>query len=214
MSFQQDAAQVYGLPSRIRIDEGVENVSVANYMNEERGAGRGSVIVGPSVHNQCIERLWKDLGDKVMDEFRTLFACLEDTQLLDCTSRVDLFALHYTFLPLLQKQVDVFRCDYYNNHPVRGIAGRRGNTPNQLFVRGVLARLTNPTTGTQGIVHADGPGAAAPKQCVMSAHMNLLTRDEAQQLAANLPSSKVNRGIEKYLHVRNTVKGLLSARVA
>jgi hypothetical protein len=44
--------------------------------------------------------------------------------------------------------------------------------------------------------------------------MNLLTRDEAQQLAANLPSSKVNRGIEKYLHVRNTVKGLLSARVA
>jgi hypothetical protein len=111
-------------------------------------------------------------------------------------------------------RVDEFRSDYYNNHPLRSISGRRGNTPNQLFVRGALARLTNHTTGTQGIMDVEGPGAAAPKQNVMSAHINLLIGDEAQLLASNLPSSKANRGVDRYLHVRNKVKDILSSRIA
>ena len=57
------AAEEFGLPSRVRMDMGGENRSVASYMIEhpERGPGSGSAITGRSTHNQRIEHLWRDL---------------------------------------------------------------------------------------------------------------------------------------------------------
>jgi len=57
-SFLQSVQQ-YGLPSRVHCDQGGENMLVAHHMIHHRGSERRSVLVGSSVHNQHIERLWR-----------------------------------------------------------------------------------------------------------------------------------------------------------
>ena len=129
-----EAVGHYGLPSRIRVDQGGENIQVAEHMIMHRGVGRRSVLVGSSVHNQRIERLWRDSHRCATCFYYRLFYFLEENDLLNPLDEEDLFALHYVYLPRVNRSLQVFRSSW-NDH---GIRTEHGQTPKQLFTAGIL----------------------------------------------------------------------------
>ena len=63
---------------------------------------------------------------------RVCLLLLEDSGVMDPNYELDLYSLHYVFLPLIQKQLDCFRA----HHPLRT---ERNRTPQQLWILGLQA---------------------------------------------------------------------------
>ena len=61
----EHALNDFGTPSKIRTDKGGENIRTWEGMTELKGENRVSYVAGSSVHNQRIERLWRDVWNYV-----------------------------------------------------------------------------------------------------------------------------------------------------
>ena len=133
--FESAVAHDGGLwPSRIRVDYGVENVAVCDAMVAIRGAGRGSFIAGSSHRNQRVERLWRNVFRCICHLFYYTFYALEQSGMLSIENPVELFCLHYVFLPRINEALkEWMRC--HNDHP---LATEHNWSPNQIWLNGMM----------------------------------------------------------------------------
>uniref|UniRef100_A0A669ES34 Integrase core domain-containing protein n=1 Tax=Oreochromis niloticus TaxID=8128 RepID=A0A669ES34_ORENI len=152
-SFFLRSAQLHGLPSRVRADQGVENLDIAHFMFATRGTGRASFISGKSVHNQRVERLWRDVWIAVTSKYHDVLHSLEEDGLLDISDVIHLFGVHYIFVPRLRADLVTF-VGGWNNHPLRTEGGL---TPEQLWCIGHLQELDEESNSTVVVPEIECP---------------------------------------------------------
>ena len=165
----RESINTWGLPSRVRADDGGENIAVGDLMIQYRGDGRGSFITGPSVHNTRIERLWREVVHCILYIFKDLFLHMEQVGLLSRNNDIDLFALHYVYTPRINNALAQF-IETYNNH---GLSTEHGRSPHQLWISGILQHHSSNYSGVRGIIddslpddlamYGDDPDAPLPQ---------------------------------------------------
>lgn len=150
------AIENYGLPKQLRTDCGGENVDAWDYMIQHRG--ESSVIMGSSVHNVRIERLWRDVHQSVLAPFRTMFEQLEADGIFNCDNEVDLYCLHQVFLNRINVSLSDFVTSW-NNHSI----STEGNlTPSQLFHMGQCEDSSESDEDSQILLPSPGDHVQVP----------------------------------------------------
>ena len=137
------ATQTFGFPKKLRTDLGGENIEAWDYMVSHHG-DESCIITGSSVHNERIERMWRDVSCSVITPFN---AHLEDQEILDVNNDLDLFCLHEVFTDHINASIDDFQKSW-NSHP---LTSENNQTPLQLFSLSATSDSSDSDDGTSAV---------------------------------------------------------------
>ena len=170
------------------------------------GQCRNPVLTGSSVHNQRVERLWRDTYRCVLSLYYQVFYYLEDTTYLNPTSEIDLFCLHFVYEERINKSLRSF-VDGWNCH---GLSTESNQTPVQLFVSSHTSTTESvqdrpPSTLDLSVDElfsesVEVPSTACPLSQSQQEELKTLTHRESESF---------DYGIETYKHVREFVHSCL-----
>lgn len=147
----QQGTEIYGVPSRARCDYGMENFQVAQFMLDQRGLNRGSIITGSSVHNCRVERTHRDVYAGVLCFYSRLFNSMEMDGILDPLNNLHLYCLHHVYLPRINKSLE----EFVNQMNSRPISTERNLSPIQLWNAGMLQNINSDHTALTETEMAD-----------------------------------------------------------
>ena len=191
LSYFQEAVARYNPPFRVRCDLGMENFEVGRYMLEARGVNRGSIITGTSVHNQRIEKLWRDVNRIVVSPFLNVFLYLESHNVLEPCNEVHLYCLHLVYLDLINEASNEF-LGVWNNHP---ITTETNSSPQQLWVRGMVLVSDSQSMAVQDVVHPSNYGID---------EVGPVPQEENYRIV--VPQSPVSLCTDQVQHVQNAIQ--------
>lgn len=128
----------------MRSDHGGENTKVALFLNLIRQ--RTSHITGKSVHNQRIERLWRDMHTQVTSKFYAEFYQMEEDPRIDLDpdNAFHRLAIQYVYLPVINRSLEEFR-NGWNGHKLRSEGHM---SPSQIWMSGMLDNMSSGFTPT------------------------------------------------------------------
>ena len=217
-----EATQHFHSPRMVRCDHGTENVAVARWMLNRYGVTTNPVLTGLSVHNQRIERLWKDVNNYIVQYFKNVFYYYESLNLLDPVDEINLLALHLVYKPRINRALASF-VQQWSNHP---LSTEQNRSPYQVWTEGFYNQAHSDRSTIQDLLQGDGrnlesmdddgptPDIQTRNNIIVPEISIHLTNDEITVLHALFhPFGQENdHGEETYLLVCRTLQNFLSER--
>ena len=123
----------YGLPDHVSSDHGGENVGVWRFMIANHNLDYACVISGSSVHNQRIERLWRDVLAAPMPPSFVIWKAV--VYLIQLMKLISSACIIYT----QHKSIGVYIAQFKESWNSHHLSSEGNMSPNQLFFEGIQA---------------------------------------------------------------------------